>query len=536
MKCENFVLAAEIPCEWKFATKFASECECDGLVHSGEVLQSLEPEPVDMREKASTSKVHESPTPEPAKESEKVGSSEVHHSSPLGPVKESEKVPMTIPEGMVGWLSRSKAYSLAKEKVIAILVVAQMQVELAKTFIVDSLTHVQDGTEVAKTSIEKKMTQLRASVKAGYDATLERTSQVKIHIIGTYESTMTEISAVKGVAVERYEVLKIKAMEGAELAQWIYEHPKEAFANIQTVAYDGTEQARDMVTSRIQKVTTSAKETATLAATKVRTKVLEGCDYASSIASMLGTKAGEAVETSKWAVMNPREATTASIAAVKEGWVKVQAGGGDAGDKAFKVYLTCKSWADDTYTVYKELATQTYYTAQETAITKKSEAVEAYSHAVAATSTKISDVSQSAKLAVMDPKNQATAASALAGGAAMGATGGTAGFVAGGTAGAVLGVVPALFTFGLSIPIGAAIGAGLGSAIGAVGGGAVGAVSGGMAGREVYERRDDIKSSASSTWSKACKYSEVAKSSATERMTQVRQRLYKPTGETAAVQ
>ena len=34
MKCENFVLAAEIPCEWKFATKFASECECDGLVHS----------------------------------------------------------------------------------------------------------------------------------------------------------------------------------------------------------------------------------------------------------------------------------------------------------------------------------------------------------------------------------------------------------------------------------------------------------------------------------------------------------------------
>ena len=34
MKCENFVLAAEIPCEWKFATKFASECECDGVVHS----------------------------------------------------------------------------------------------------------------------------------------------------------------------------------------------------------------------------------------------------------------------------------------------------------------------------------------------------------------------------------------------------------------------------------------------------------------------------------------------------------------------
>ena len=34
MKLHHFVLAAEIPCEWKFANKFASDCECDGLVHS----------------------------------------------------------------------------------------------------------------------------------------------------------------------------------------------------------------------------------------------------------------------------------------------------------------------------------------------------------------------------------------------------------------------------------------------------------------------------------------------------------------------
>ena len=25
----------KIPCEWTFATKFASDCECDGVVHSG---------------------------------------------------------------------------------------------------------------------------------------------------------------------------------------------------------------------------------------------------------------------------------------------------------------------------------------------------------------------------------------------------------------------------------------------------------------------------------------------------------------------
>ena len=34
MKGQIFVLAAEIPCEWMFATKFASDCECDGVVHS----------------------------------------------------------------------------------------------------------------------------------------------------------------------------------------------------------------------------------------------------------------------------------------------------------------------------------------------------------------------------------------------------------------------------------------------------------------------------------------------------------------------
>ena len=37
MKLLNFVLAEEISCEWTFATKFASDSECDGVVHSGGV-------------------------------------------------------------------------------------------------------------------------------------------------------------------------------------------------------------------------------------------------------------------------------------------------------------------------------------------------------------------------------------------------------------------------------------------------------------------------------------------------------------------
>ena len=36
MKWLNFVLSAEIPYEWTLATKFASDCDCNGVVHSGQ--------------------------------------------------------------------------------------------------------------------------------------------------------------------------------------------------------------------------------------------------------------------------------------------------------------------------------------------------------------------------------------------------------------------------------------------------------------------------------------------------------------------
>lgn len=56
--------------------------------------------------------------------------------------------------------------------------------------------------------------------------------------------------------------------------------------------------------------------------------------------------------------------------------------------------------------------------------------------------------------------------------------GAKAGLLAGGAVGAALGVVPALFTFGLSIPITAAVVGGMGSVMGAAGGGAVSLLKG----------------------------------------------------------
>eukprot|EP00933_Yihiella_yeosuensis_P021245 TRINITY_DN1685_c1_g1_i2.p1 TRINITY_DN1685_c1_g1~~TRINITY_DN1685_c1_g1_i2.p1 ORF type:complete len:361 (-),score=141.57 TRINITY_DN1685_c1_g1_i2:496-1578(-) len=81
-----------------------------------------------------------------------------------------------------------------------------------------------------------------------------------------------------------------------------------------------------------------------------------------------------------------------------------------------------------------------------------------------------------------------SATAAVAGGAAGSAAGGAIGAVAG----AAVGVVPALFTFGLSIPVGAAIGA----CAGATAGGSAGLVGGGAVGFAGFTYKKEIKDSA----------------------------------------
>lgn len=87
--------------------------------------------------------------------------------------------------------------------------------------------------------------------------------------------------------------------------------------------------------------------------------------------------------------------------------------------------------------------------------------------------------------------------SAGAGAVAGSAAGGGAGVLAGGAVGALVGVVPALFTFGLSIPVCAVIGGAIGGAGGATAGGAGGAAAGGAAGYTGHKYRKEIASGAS---------------------------------------
>merc|ERR1711874_602781 len=58
------------------------------------------------------------------------------------------------------------------------------------------------------------------------------------------------------------------------------------------------------------------------------------------------------------------------------------------------------------------------------------------------------------------------------------------------------GVVPALFTFGLSIPVFAVVGGGAGLCVGTAVGGATGSVGGGAVGYGVYGKRAEIADTA----------------------------------------
>jgi len=94
---------------------------------------------------------------------------------------------------------------------------------------------------------------------------------------------------------------------------------------------------------------------------------------------------------------------------------------------------------------------------------------------------------------VKSSKFQVTAVSAAAGGVTVGTSGAVVGCATGGAIGAVVGIIPAPFTFGLSIPFFAAMGGGAGLCIGATAGGTVGALGGGTTGYHIHAYRTQAK-------------------------------------------
>lgn len=105
------------------------------------------------------------------------------------------------------------------------------------------------------------------------------------------------------------------------------------------------------------------------------------------------------------------------------------------------------------------------------------------------------------------------------------AAGGGAGILAGGAVGAAVGVVPAIFTFGLSIPVCAVFGGVIGGGAGATAGGTGGAVAGGAAGYTGHKYRKEIASGASGLKLSVSSSAGTIKVKAHERAAQAREHI-----------
>jgi len=124
--------------------------------------------------------------------------------------------------------------------------------------------------------------------------------------------------------------------------------------------------------------------------------------------------------------------------------------------------------------------------------------------------TSIFKTKEAVVAAVLDRECQKTACCAVSGAFALGSAGGAAGTVTGATLGMAAGVIPALFTFGLSIPAGAVIGGGMGMAFG----GAAGSTAGFAAGGASFAYRQEISSGTSRIYGNACDSLSAVKSRA----------------------
>lgn len=109
---------------------------------------------------------------------------------------------------------------------------------------------------------------------------------------------------------------------------------------------------------------------------------------------------------------------------------------------------------------------------------------------------------------------RATAVGVAGGATTLGTTGAATGLCAGTVVGAAVGVVPALFTFGLSIPVGAALGGGAGLFMGTAVGATAGALSGGAAGYGAYAKRGEIQELRTKTVSRISSGVDVVKGKA----------------------
>jgi len=133
-----------------------------------------------------------------------------------------------------------------------------------------------------------------------------------------------------------------------------------------------------------------------------------------------------------------------------------------AAEKAQELQMVANSWVGSA----KAHAGGTVQALSD-ATSEAAERAKVFGHVAAASvRLKASEFGTNAKALALNPAAQATSAGAAGGSVTVGAAGGGLGLLAGGAVGAACAVPAAFFTFGLSIPVGIAIGAGSGLCIG----------------------------------------------------------------------
>lgn len=123
--------------------------------------------------------------------------------------------------------------------------------------------------------------------------------------------------------------------------------------------------------------------------------------------------------------------------------------------------------------------------------------------AAGAAGRKALELTRGVREVVVDRKIQVAAASAASGAVACGAGGGAVGWATGGAIGGAFGVIPAILTFGLSIPACATVGSTCGLCAGAALGSAAGLVGGGAAGYSACWLAGDFRAAAGGVWTAA---------------------------------
>lgn len=136
-------------------------------------------------------------------------------------------------------------------------------------------------------------------------------------------------------------------------------------------------------------------------------------------------------------------------------------------EKAVAVYSDLKTKADETKDTAKERALAIFWGLKTASLDRKDQTI----------------------ALLRDPQFQTCTVATAGGAITLGTAGGAFGLASGVVVGSAVGVVPALFTFGLSIPVGGAIGGGTGLCAGTL----IGGTSGGAAGLTAYKYRVQIK-------------------------------------------